>query len=122
MLARERVDFNSGSSHTRYWRRATNGDSTGTACDTNSCSGCSGYSDSGGIEDEGGGSGTVKDRGNVYSFSFSVSVSVSGSGSVSVWISFFVSVSGSSSFVGRVGESFKSVGIEERKGVGVIEG
>ena len=117
MLARERVDFNSGSSNTRDWQPATNGDSTGTACDADSCSDCSWFSNSDGIEDKGSG-GTTEDGGDVYTFSFSVSIS----GSVSFSISVFVSMSGSSFVVSRTGKVSKSVGIEEGKGVGVIEG
>ena len=83
-----------------------NGDSTGTACDADSCSGCSWLSNSARIEDiGGGGGGTVKNGGDVYVFSFSVSVSVSASVSISV----FVSMSGSSFVVGRTEKGSKSV-------------
>ena len=109
----EREDFDSGSPKLRDWRCVT-----GTTCDTDSCSGCSWFSNSGGIKDEGGGGGTVKDGGDVYVFSFSVSVS----GSASVSISVFVSMSSASFVVGRTGKVSKSVRIEEGKGVSVIEG
>ena len=101
-------NFKYGSPNTRDWRWATNGDSTGTACDADSCSGCSWLSNSARIEDivgGGGGGGTVKNRGDEYVFSFSVSVSVSASVSISV----FVSMSGSSFVVGRTEKGSKSV-------------
>ena len=116
-----RKNFKSRSSNTKDSRRATNGDSTDTACDADSCSGCSWFSNSGGIEDEGGSVGTIKDRGDsvVYSFSFSFSFSALVSVSVSVSISVSVSTSGLSFVVGRTGEGFKSVGIEDE---GMLEG
>ena len=92
-----------------------------TSCDADSCSGCSWFSNSGGIEDEGGSVETIKDRGDsvVFSFSFSFSFSALVSVSVSVSISVSVSTSGLSFVVCRTEKGSKYVRIKDE---GMIEG
>jgi hypothetical protein len=84
------------------------GDSTGTACDADTCSGCFGLSNSGGIEDKGGGGGATKDGGELCFFSFSFSVSLS----VSISVSVFVFESGSSFVSFVVGRARKGEHVE----------